>query len=181
LKNLRMDASHSVVVLVDYQERLMPAIHGGNQVIARARLIAQAAAQLKLPVIATAQNPTKLGRILPVIEGDCPTVVDKAYFGACDDGLLPLLPAGSDIVIAGCEAHVCLLQTALGLMEAGYRVWVVADASGSRRPSDHELAMRRLSSAGAQVVSAEMVVFEWLRTYEHPCFREISTLVKQTG
>lgn len=180
MTNLRMDAGRSIVVLVDYQERLVPAIHDGEQVIARAQLLAETAEELNVPVIGTAQNPAKLGPTLAVIDDYCEMVVDKAYFGACEDGLLPLLPTGSDIVVAGCEAHVCLLQTALGLLEADYRVWVVADACGSRRPSDHELAMQRLRSAGAQVVSSEMVVFEWLRTYQHPRFREISALVKGT-
>lgn len=180
MRNLRMDAGRSIVVLVDFQERLMPAIHDGQQVIVRARLLAEVAEELAVPVIGTAQNPAKLGPTIAVIDDYCQVVVDKACFGACEDGLLPLIPDGVEVILAGCEAHVCLMQTALGLLEADYPVWVVADACGSRRASDHHFAIERLRSAGAQVVTAEMVVFEWLRTYQHPRFREISTMIKGT-
>lgn len=83
-----------------------------------------------------------------------------------------------DVVIAGCEAHVCLLQTALGLLRAGHAVWVVAAACASRNPRDHELAMQRLRQAGAVVVSTEMVVFEWLQSCRHPRFKEVLALLK---
>jgi nicotinamidase-related amidase len=86
-------------------------------------------------------------------------------------------PVG-EVVIAGCEAHVCLLQTALGLLRAGLAVWVVAPACGSRSAEDHALAMQRLSVAGAVIVSLEMVAFEWLRTCEHARFRAVLSLLK---
>ena len=82
------------------------------------------------------------------------------------------------MVVAGCEAHVCLLQTSLGLLRAGWRVALVADASGSRSQRDHTLAMERLRTAGALIVSTEMVVFEWLKSCEHPRFREVLALLK---
>jgi nicotinamidase-related amidase len=105
------------------------------------------------------------------------------HFDACADGLLahlhgdPDRPVG-EVVIAGCEAHVCLLQTALGLLRSGLAVWVVAPACGSRSADDHALAMRRLRAAGAVVVSLEMVAFEWLRTCEHARFRTVLQLLK---
>ena len=83
------------------------------------------------------------------------------------------------MVIAGCEAHVCLLQTALGLLRAGQRVWVVAAACGSRSPADHALAMQRLQQAGAVIVSGEMVVFEWLRSCRHARFKPVLEQVRQ--
>jgi nicotinamidase-related amidase len=102
----------------------------------------------------------------------------KMHFDACEDGLLALLGDVPDVVIAGCEAHVCLLQTALGLRRAGRAVWVVADACGSRRATDHALAMQRLRDAGATVVSTEMLLFEWLAHCRHRHFREVLALVK---
>ncbi len=189
--NLLMERSRSVVVLVDYQERLMPAIADSAAVLARADLLGQIAVLLGVPVVGTAQNPDRLGPNPPPVARACDAVLSKMSFGACGDGLLAYLadlPAGAvsgsssgqarDIVIAGCEAHVCLLQTALGLLEAGHRVWVAADASGSRRTSDHALAMDRLRQAGATVVSVEMVAFEWLRTCEDADFRAASALIK---
>jgi isochorismate hydrolase len=105
-------------------------------------------------------------------------------FDACADGLLahlnaPDKAASPGVVIAGCEAHVCLLQTALGVLRAGLEVWVVGQACGSRSVDNHELAMRRLQQAGAQIVSVEMVAFEWLRTCQHERFRQVLKLLKE--
>ena len=83
------------------------------------------------------------------------------------------------IVIAGCEAHVCLMQTALGLLEEEFEVWVVTDACSSRSERNRDAAFDRLAGAGAELVTTEMVAFEWLRTAEHPAFKEILGLVKQ--
>lgn len=84
----------------------------------------------------------------------------------------------STIVIAGCEAHVCLMQTALGLLEEDFDVWVVTDACSSRSERNRDAAFDRLAGAGAELVTTEMVAFEWLRTADHPVFREVLGLVK---
>lgn len=188
-RSLRMVPERSVLVLVDFQEKLMPAMHEGERVLARARLVTQAASLLGVPAIATAQNPSRLGDNDPQLASACGTVLDKMHFGACEGGLtreLDRLDAEradgtrAQVVIAGCEAHVCLLQTALGLLEEGRTVWALADGSGSRRPSDHEVAMARLIAAGAHVVTSEMVVFEWLDSCENEQFKAVSALVKAT-
>ena len=183
----KMDAGRDVLVLVDYQARLMPAIHQGAQAVATAVLLADVARVLGVRVIGTEQNPAGLGPNVDEIRRRCELTLGKMHFDACADGLATLLaegrPAGevADVVIAGCEAHVCLLQTALGLLDAGHRLRVVENACGSRRPDDRAAAMRRLQAAGATLVSAEMVVFEWLRSCEHPAFREVLGLVKAHG
>ena len=82
------------------------------------------------------------------------------------------------VVIAGCEAHVCLLQTALDLLEDEFEVWVVTDACGSRTERNRDAAFDRLAGAGAELVTTEMVAFEWLRTAEHPAFKDVLALVK---
>ena len=93
----------------------------------------------------------------------------------------PEPPQGRNtIVIAGCEAHVCLMQTALGLLEEEFEVWVVTDACSSRSERNRDAAFDRLAGAGAELVTTEMVAFEWLRTAEHPVFKEILGLVKQS-
>ena len=84
----------------------------------------------------------------------------------------------SMIVIAGCEAHVCLMQTALELLEEEFDVWVVTDACGSRSERNRDAAFDRLAGNGAELVTTEMVAFEWLRMAEHPLFKEILGLVK---
>ena len=130
----------------------------------------------------------------------------KMHFNAADDGLVEWLrpparkaPTGgnarslpkhlqkpleaeetgrSTIVIAGCEAHVCLMQTALGLLEEEFDVWVVTDACSSRSERNRDAAFDRLAGNGAELVTTEMVAFEWARTCEHPAFREFLALVK---
>lgn len=187
---LRMVADRSLLVLVDYQTKLMPAIHDTQTVLARAELIGKAAGLVGVDVIGTAQYPERLGANVPEIASLCGTMLEKRYFSAYEDGLDAELArrdgeragrgqAPGDVVIAGCEAHVCLAQTALALLEAGRTVWVVQDACGSRRPNDAATAMRRLAHAGAQVVTSEMAVFEWLHDSRHDRFREASALVKQ--
>lgn len=196
-----LEAQDSQVVLVDYQQRLMPSIHEGEAVIANAVRLARAARLLDVPLWATEENPEGLG---PTVEALRPLVgkplAKMAFSGA--EVLLPRLrPAArqggnarslpkhlqkaqpvaeerSSIVLAGCETHVCLLQTALELLEQELDVWVVTDACSSRTERSRDAAFDRLAGAGAELVTTEMVVFEWLRTAEHPGFREALTLVK---
>ena len=133
-------------------------------------------------------------------------VLPKMAFSACDNGLLETLhptqrkppqagnarslpkhlqkaapesaPVRNTIVIAGVEAHICLLQTALELLDAQFEVWVVTDACGSRTERNRDAAYDRLAGNGAELVTTEMVAFEWLRSAEHPLFRQIQGLIK---
>jgi nicotinamidase-related amidase len=176
-----MQAASCCLVLVDYQARLMPAIHDHACVLAEAHKLAEAATLLDVPVIGTEQNPAGLGPNVESLRQRCASTLDKMHFDACEDGLLDLLPAASarpEVVLAGCEAHVCLLQTALGLLRAGRRLWVVAPACGSRRVADQALAMQRLQAAGATLVSTDMVIFEWLHSCRHPRFKEVLPLLR---
>ncbi len=90
----------------------------------------------------------------------------------------PAVAARNSIVIAGCETHICLLQTAVDLLEQDVEVWVVSDACGSRTPENRDAAFDRLASAGAELVTTEMVLYEWLETCEHSKFKDILALVK---
>ena len=178
-----IDAATSVLVLVDYQQKLLPAIHQGAEVLAHAVRAAEVARELGIPVYGTEQNPRGLGPNVDAIRQRCEATLSKTHFDACADGLLELLPldgvkAPRDIVGAGCEAQVCLLQTALGLLAADLKVSVIADACGSRTGRDHELAMQRLRQAGAEIVSVEMVAFEWMRRSTHPRFKQVLALLK---
>ena len=178
-----LDVTRSALVLVDYQQRLLPQIHNGAAAVALGEKLGQVARLLGVPVLGTEQNPRGLGPNGDAVRALCSHTLAKMHFDACRDGLLQLLqqaraPAPSQVVVAGCEAHVCLLQTSLGLLRAGLDVWVVADACGSRLASNHELAMQRLRSAGAHVVSFEMVAFEWLQSCEHDGFKAVLQVLK---
>ncbi|MCV0441223.1 MAG: isochorismatase family protein [Hydrogenophaga sp.] len=199
-----LDASDSQLLLVDYQARLMPVIHEGSQVLGNALRLARMARLMKVPVWGTEQNPDKLGPNPPELRELCQKTMSKMQFGAATDGLgewlrpaarpvpgnarslpkhLQKPPAAAvaerqTIVVAGCEAHVCLLQTALGLVEQEFDVWVVTDACGSRTERNRDAAFDRLAGAGVELVTTEMVAFEWLRTAEHPAFRDVQALIK---
>ena len=170
----------AVLLLVDLQQRLMPAIHDNEVVVARAVRLAEAARLLDVPVGATEQNPAGLGPTVPPLAAYPQAVLAKTTFSAvADPGFSALLPAGvSEIVVAGCEAHVCVLQTVLGLLGAGHRVAVAADATGSRDPADRAAAIDRARQQGAEIVTSEMVLFEWLRDARHPKFREVQKLLR---
>lgn len=177
-----LDAARSALVLVDYQQRLMPAIHEADRVLAEAMRLADVARAIAIPILATEQNPRGLGPNAPEIARRCDATLAKMSFDACADGLAREIrarrPDAGDVVIAGCEAHVCLMQTALGLLREGFRLWVVAGACGSRFPSDREAALRRLENEGAVLAGVEMVAFEWMRTCEHERFKDVLAILK---
>jgi len=198
-----LDEQDSQLVLVDYQARLMPALEDGSAALANAVRLAQAAQLLSVPIWGTEQNPDKLGPNAPELRALCQKTLAKMHFSACADGLVELLrpparaPSGNarslpkhlqkpqaaaperpSIVIAGCEAHVCLMQTALDLLEEEFEVWVVTDACASRTLRNRDAAYDRLAGAGAELVTTEMVLFEWLRTAESPVFKQVQALIK---
>jgi len=200
-----LDASQSQLVLVDYQARLMPAIHEGEAVLGNAVRLGKLARLMQVPAWGTEENPSGLGPLVPEVRTLCQRTLAKMQFSAVEEGLgewlrppVPAQPRGNArslpkhlqkaqaeaaperdaIVLAGCETHVCLLQTALSLIEDEFEVWVVTDACGSRTERNRDAAFDRLAGAGAELVTTEMVAFEWLRGAEHPAFREVLALIR---
>ncbi len=181
--NAAIEPHASAVVLVDYQQRLLPAIQHGAEVLAQAVRLADCARALGIRVIGTEQNPEGLGPNASEIRSRCETTVAKMHFDGCADGLVTTLrapnqPPPVDVVIAGCETHVCLMQTALGLLRAGFGVRVAVNACGTRFSADHDLALERLRQSGAVLASVEMIAFEWLGTCEHERFRAVLEILK---
>jgi len=158
----------------------MPVIADGETVVARAVRLAEAARLLEVPVVATEQNPAGLGPTVPPLAAYPQQVMAKTTFSATGHpGFAALLPAGSgEVVVAGCETHVCVLQTLLGLLGSGRRVVLAADATGSRDPADRTAGLDRARQHGAEIVTSEMVLFEWLRDSRHPKFRQVQKLLK---
>ena len=172
-----LTAAGTVLLLVDFQQRLVPVIHDGETVVARAVRLAEAAQLLGVPVCATEQYPAGLGPTVAELAGHPQNVVAKTRFsGVADPTLLP--PTAREVVVTGVEAHVCVLQTVAELLESEHRVVVVADAVGSRNPADRDAALERMRGHGAEVVTSEMVLFEWLRDSTHPRFREVQKLLR---
>ena len=202
--SMLIDDQDSQLVLVDYQERLMPAIFEADSVLLNAKRLAQAAQWMEIPVWGTEQNPEKLGALPGDVRQFCRSVLPKMSFSACADGLIELLKpptrntqtgnarslpkhlqkkpepesARQTIILGGVEAHICLLQTALDLLEQEFEVYIVTDACSSRTERNRDAAFDRLAGMGAELVTTEMVLFEWLRSAESDAFREIQALIK---
>ena len=179
---MHLDAARSLLMVVDLQARLTPAIPGIATLIDRAGLVLAAAGRLGVPVLVTEQYPQGLGpTVLELALPEGTTVLPKTAFSAVADSAIEAFLQQADrgqIVLFGTEAHVCVLQTALGLIAKGYAVFVVADAVGSRREESKRLALDRLRQAGAIVVDAEMVAFEWLREADTTDFRALIGKIK---
>jgi nicotinamidase-related amidase len=173
-----IDAHRSVLLVIDMQEKVLPAIHDHERVVANVGWLIRAAQKLGVPVAATEHYPKGLGHTVKPIRALLPegAVGTKTHFSSVAAGCLTRLP-GADrpqVVVVGTEAHVCLMQTALELVEEGKEVYVVADCVGSRHEQDRDLALARMRQEGARIVSREMVVFEWLAEAATPLFDEVS-------
>ncbi len=174
-----IDVKNSTLLVIDFQTRLMPAIDEGAAAIANARRLVEAAAMFGAPTLFTEQNPKGLGPTVPELRADDSRVLAKMEFDAGRaPGFDARLPEGNVAILTGVEAHVCVLQTALGLIEKGRKVFVAADAVGSRRPESKAVALRRMERNGVEIVTTEMVVFEWLGNATNPRFREAVALIK---
>jgi len=200
-----LDAQECQLVLMDYQVRLMPAMLEADAVVANAMRLAQLAALVQVPVFATEQNPSRLGPAVPALHAVLQQVraktLSKMQFSAVEEGLgewlrpEPQAPQGNarslpkhlqkpptaqrqSIVLAGCEAHICMLQTAWDLLEDEFEVWVVTDACTARTERNRDAAFDRLAGCGVELVTTEMVAYEWLRSAEHPAFKDMLSLVK---
>lgn len=173
----------SLLLIVDIQEKLAPAIDQGEAAIKNNQRLLQGAQQLRLPVFISEQYVQGLGPTIPAIRTLAVNAkfFEKIHFSCtAEPGVLEMLKATGrqQVILTGMEAHVCVLQTALGLIEAGFSVFLVADAASSRTPENRRLAFERLQVAGAQIVSTEMVLFEWLEKAGNADFRAILPLIK---
>jgi len=180
----RILAAHdSMVLLVDMQAGLLPAIAASEALVARVHRLLSAAHALDVPVVATEHCADKIGATDPRLAALAGQVVHKVHFDATrEPDMLPRLPVGRhNIVVVGTEAHVCVLQTALGLQLAGLTPWLLTDGIGSRRESDRAAALQRWLQGGGNVASSEMAMFEWLGSARNPAFRDVLALIKAPG
>ncbi len=178
-----MERARALLLVVDVQERLVPAMTEAAAMLANSALLLRGAGRLGVPVLASEQYPQGLGPTVPELVELLPENARLAktdFACAADPGIAGRLAAsGRDqIVICGIESHVCVLQTALGLKAAGYLPFVAADATASRRAESKAVALDRLRANGVEVVTAEMVLFEWLGRAATDEFRELSRLIR---
>lgn len=183
MKSGLLDRQRSVLVLIDFQERLFPHVCEHQRVLSRIRLLIHAAKLMNVPIVLTEQYPKGLGRTIEEIRQALPDgkSLEKVDFScAAAPGFLDSLSAErcDQVVLAGIEAHICVTQTAMDLLSRGLEVYVVADAVSSRRPLDAQTAMQRLTQSGISVLTAESVVFEWLRRAGTDEFKELQPRLK---
>jgi nicotinamidase-related amidase len=176
---LTIDPARSALLVIDYQARLMPAIDLGDLRLEQAQRLVRAAAVLGLPRHVTEQNPARLGGTVPALGIAADEALAKMDFDATRDAAIAAALAGdAALVVCGCEAHVCVLQTVLGLRAQGRQVFVVADAVGSRQEVNRQAGLARMQAHGAEIVTTEMVLFEWLGSAAHPAFKTLMPLIK---
>lgn len=181
-------SGESCLVLIDMQEKLLPVIDNSERVLQRCGFLLEAAGLLTVPLIVTEQYPKGLGRTVAglrtVTEAAGCVVLEKLRFSAADvlAQTLSKRPELRQVVLAGIETHICVLQTALDLQASGLEVILATDATGSRNDADRSAALTRMSAAGVVMGTAESIAFEWCESAEHPAFRQLSGLVRsQTG
>ena len=179
-----LSASESLLLVVDVQERLLPQIAGREQVVRGCRLLSAGAELFSVPTVVTEQYPKGLGPTVPDLAGSLPAAAVKAEklrFSAAEATGWPTAGEREDgrhqVVIAGIETHICVLQTAIDLAAWGYRVFVCADATGSRLETDHAIALARLRDGGVTVTTTESVLFEWCEAAGTDRFRSLRDLV----
>jgi nicotinamidase-related amidase len=173
-----IDAERSVLLVIDLQTKLVPVLADAEQLVANVVWLMQIAQRLAVPVAGTEQYAKGLGPLVPKVRKLLPAaaVAAKNHFSAVASQSLAILPGldRAQVVVVGAEAHVCVLQTSLELLEDGKEVYVVADAVGARHSRDRDIALARMRDEGIRVVTREMVAFEWLAEAGTPLFREIN-------
>lgn len=176
-------ASDSCLIVIDMQERLVPAMQAPARTIRNARLLIKTAVRLGIPILLTEQYPKGLGRTVKEVSGAAENlpVYEKMHFSCMEDEAFAKAFQAlgrHQAVITGMEAHICVMQTAAKLMEEGVSVFVVTDATSSRTLESERACLERLQAIGAGIVTTEMVVFEWLGQAGTEEFKELLPLIK---
>lgn len=180
---LLIRAHDSALIVIDMQERLVPAMQAPARTIRNTRLLLQAAAKTGVPALLTEQYPQGLGKTVPEIRNAAGNsmILPKMHFSCMEDqGFAEAFRAlgRRQAILTGMEAHICVVQTAASLVEAGFDVFVVSDATASRTIESEQACLARLSAGGVSIVTTEMVVFEWLGQAGTDAFKEMLPLIK---
>lgn len=181
---MRLRREDSFLLVVDMQEKLVPHVAGHERVVARIAALVRAAKALGVPVFASEHCADRIGPTIATLRkavGE-DAIVQKVHFSCADEpGCVSRWEAlgRRQVLVAGMEAHVCVMQTALGLLERDFQPFIVRDAVGSRREEDREAALERLRAAGCGAATAEMAMFEWLHRADTPEFASILRIVKE--
>lgn len=178
----RLKVEDTALLVVDLQEKLLPKIINSDDVARNATFMVKAAKTLGVPVLATEQYPKGLGATVEPLRSLIEKVWEKQSFSAVrEGGVLDFLKSDARIkvVLVGIEAHICVMQTVLDLLNQGFHVFICVDAVSSRYAIDVKIALKRMQQAGAVLVTSETCVYELLETAANPVFKEISAMVQE--
>ena len=177
-----LERDRSQLLMVDVQERLLPAMSDPVSIVENGGRLLGAARTLAVPAVVSEQYPAGLGHTVPQLATLAPAnaIHEKLEFSCFASPALRATLSGAErqTVIFGIEAHVCVLQTAIEMVVAEHDVTVVVDAIGSRAPESKKIALRRMQDAGVRLATTEMILFEWLRRAGTPEFKTISRLIR---
>jgi nicotinamidase-related amidase len=171
-----LDPKQTLLIAVDLQEKLLPAIPDRERVLKNSRLLLRLARTLEIPVVLTSQDRKGLGPVVPEILAEAPgaSPLDKVAFGCFGDEpfvrALEPIPRGQ-LLVCGIETHICVTQTVLGARERRYEVHVASDAVGSRTAANHDVGLARMKAGGAVLSSTEMAIYELLQRSDAPAFK----------
>ena len=175
-------SSESVLTVIDMQARLVPAMQAPARTLANTRTLLAGAQEMDVPILVTEQYPDGLGATVPDLRlPESAQILPKMHFSCMEDpGFAEALRTQGrrQVVIAGMEAHICVMQTAASLIEAEYEVFVVSDATASRSLESEAACIARLTTLGAGIVTTEMVIFEWLGRAGTPAFKRMLSHIK---
>jgi nicotinamidase-related amidase len=176
-------AENTVLVVIDFQERLFPVMHDKEKLLRNAVKLIKGASVLEIPIILTEQYPKGLGPTIPEIKELIPDIkpIEKVCFNCCDEETFSKAletTKRKQVLIAGIEAHICVYQTAMALARAGYEVQVVGDCVASRNPENKLAALFKMSAVGISPTTTEMALFELLKVAKGDKFKQISSIVK---
>jgi len=177
-----LSEEETVFMIVDIQERIVPAMHNGQSVIHNTNIILTLCQKLEIPIIVTEQYPKGLGKTVAEVRdnlGEVAVYEKITYTGFTDDVAASLRELGKKkVIIVGMETHVCVLQTTRDLLANGYQVFVVGDGVCSRTKENNQNGLSQMSAIGAVVTNTETVVFDILKQAGTPLFKEMSKLIK---
>ena len=180
---MQANINNTLLTLIDVQEKLTAVMHNRDELVQNLLKLVKGMQLLNVPIIRLEQNPEKMGRTIPELDRlfrDPP--IPKMSFSCC--GSVDYMNAitaldRKNIIIAGIETHVCVYQTAADLAEYGYSVEVVANATSSRTPINKDIALAKINSTdGAGITTIETIIFELMRSAEHPAFRDMLKIIK---
>ncbi|MBU3538658.1 isochorismatase family protein [Polynucleobacter sp. UK-Gri1-W3] len=174
-----ISAQNSTLVVIDSQMRLVPVIANSEMMMAQCVRLVNIAKIMGIPIVCTEQNPQALGVNFDSVRSFCSHTLVKHHFDACKDGLLERIPNDrKHLILVGCEAHICILQTAFGLLENHIEVTVAVDCIGSRDPIQVDYAVSRMRSYGVNIATVEMITFEWLRSSTNSHLKKVLQYIK---